>query len=307
MSEKLREEFRQVLKLTESGETGRIEFDIEGKKYIRLFRPKGRAILLGGGHIAKSLCRLLSMVDFNTVVVDDREEYANAERFPEADLVVCGSFENAISKLEIRSTDYIVIITRAHVCDSECIRAVFENGEPYYIGLLGSRRRTGALIEALAGDGIDKEKLAKINTPIGLDIGALTVDEIAVSIAAQMIQFRRRPSGGRTEKNIFAEETFHEDVVKGIVKDVDRRVLILVYETAGSSPVKSGCFMTVGADGQCVGTVGGGLAENLAIKEACALVGTGESRTITLELVEDEASKEGMMCGGTMKLLLMDL
>ena len=302
----MREEFGQVLSLTKNGKCGKIQFNIDGEVYTRIFRPRERLIILGGGHIAKCLCTMADMVGFDIVVVDDRQEYANADRFPEAGQVLCGDFEETIRSLSITASDYIVIVTRAHKCDAVCIRAVLECVTPYYIGLLGSKSRTRGLIARLKEEGVAADRLDAINTPVGLDIGALTVEEITVSIVAELIKFRRKDLKKRSDNHILIEENYHEEVVEGIISG-GQQALILVYDTIGSSPVKSGAFMSIDAGGTAIGTIGGGLAENIAIKKASELIGTGDSLTITLNLTEDEASEEGMVCGGTMKILMMDI
>jgi len=302
----LREQFEEVLKATGRGETADIEFNIEGIAYRRLFKPKERLIILGGGHISKCLCVMASMVDFEVVVVDDREEYACRERFPEADRVICGDFPESIASLNIDGSDYVVVVTRSHRYDADCLRAVLGNARPYYTGLLGSKKRTTNLLATLEAEGIPGDLLSEIHTPIGLDIGALTVEEITVSIVAELIKYRRINLRKKSGSRIFIEETFHLDVVEEIVRNPNPQVLLLVYDTIGSAPVKSGCFMIIDKDGAVHGTIGGGLAENLALKEASGLVGTGQNRTIVLDLTDDDG-EEGMVCGGTMKIYLTDI
>lgn len=303
----MRDKFKEVLELTRNGQPAQMKFEIEGMEYVRIFKPKERLIILGGGHVGKSVCTMASMVDFDITVVDDRPEYANTARFPEARQVVCDDFEQAIKNLKITNADYVVIVTRAHQYDAECIHAVLDEVAPYYIGLLGSKTRTGKLIEKLENEGTPAERLSLIHTPIGLTIGALTVEEIAVSIVAELVSYRRRNVERKSGDRFFTEETFHENIVEDLVENKRAQMLLLVYETKGSTPVKSGCFMTLDADGRCVGTIGGGKGENIAILEAKKLLGTGQMQTVTINMTEDITLEEGMVCGGIMKICLMDL
>lgn len=299
------QDLKRVLAQTQKGMADTIVFDIDDKKYTRYFRPKERLILLGAGHIAVCLAQFASRVEFDVVVVDDRAEYARNDRFPDASQVICDDFGRAISSLNITSSDYIVVITRAHKYDEECLKNILESYEPFYVGLLGSKRRTTVLLDRLKSEGISQERLDEVNTPVGIDIGALTVEEIAVSITAQLIQYRRKGLNKNSSK-VMAEETFHQDVVKQIVDCGTPLVLIMVYETIGSTPVKSGCFMAVNDRGECFGTIGGGLAENLAIRHASKIIGTKGSITVDLDL-NDSEDDDAMVCGGTMKVLLLDM
>ncbi|MDO5701800.1 MAG: XdhC family protein, partial [Lachnospiraceae bacterium] len=105
--ESMRSEFARISKEISEGRPADRIFEAEGRTYTRRFVPEERLVILGGGHIAKHLCRMASMIDFSVTVVDDRPQFANEERFPEAARVICDSFENAIAGLGIRKTDYV--------------------------------------------------------------------------------------------------------------------------------------------------------------------------------------------------------
>jgi xanthine dehydrogenase accessory factor len=148
---------------------------------------------LGAGHVAVPTARLASLAGFRVVVVDDRPDYASAERFPEASQIIVAGFERAFDGLEIDGDSFIVIVTRGHRYD----RAVLEQAlrtPAGYIGMIGSRTKRDAIYTALADAGVKKERLEQVHSPIGVDIGAETPEEIAVSIVAEMIKVRNRPS-----------------------------------------------------------------------------------------------------------------
>ncbi len=157
--------------------------------------PQPQLLVLGAGHIAVPLARFGKMVGFEVVVVDDREKYANRERFPEADRVICADFGETLRDFPITPSTYVVIITRAHTYDEEALRLIL--GKPAaYIGMIGSRRRVQTVFRTLAAEGYAREGIQDIRAPIGLDIGSELPEEIALSIISEVVASRR---GGRGE------------------------------------------------------------------------------------------------------------
>ncbi len=161
---------------------------------VEVVESPARLVIVGGGHIGRSLCTIGAELGLSVTVIDDRPDYANRERFPEADHVICADFETALAELPIDHNTYIVLVTRGHKQDELSLRCVVERPAAY-VGMIGSKRRTGAVLQHLADDGFDPEALARVRTPIGLDIGAETPEEIAVSILAEIIMVRRGGSG----------------------------------------------------------------------------------------------------------------
>ncbi len=168
---------------------------IIGAEWFLEIQPARPTLLIaGGGHIALPLAQMGAQLDFRVVVVDDRPSFANTARFPMAEPVICQLFEPALRGFPIDRDTYIVIITRGHQHDVECLLAVIESPAAY-IGMIGSRRRIKGVFELLTREeGIAPERLARVCSPIGLDIGARTPAEIAVAILAEIINGRR---GGR--------------------------------------------------------------------------------------------------------------
>jgi xanthine dehydrogenase accessory factor len=161
------------------------------------FEPIGwgpKVFLFGGGHVSLPVARLSKGVGFRVAVIDNRSEFANRERFPEAEEVVAEEFSSAVEKLKIDGESYVVILTRGHVYDQEVLEWALGK-EARYIGMIGSRKKTQTIFRNLRGKGIPEEKLAAVHSPIGLDIGALTPEEIAVSIVAELIRERRKGKG----------------------------------------------------------------------------------------------------------------
>ena len=161
---------------------------------VEVHESSPRLVVVGGGHIGRSLCRIGAECGFSVTVIDDRPEYADAERLPEADRVVCGEFEEVLAEEPLDENTYVVLVTRGHRQDEVSLRTVI--GRPLaYLGMIGSRRRTGAVLSHLLAEGVAREHVERVRTPIGLDIGAETPAEIAVSIMAEIILERRGGSG----------------------------------------------------------------------------------------------------------------
>ena len=151
-------------------------------------------LIVGGGHIGLSLATIGAHVGFSVAVLDDREMYANAERFPMADKVMSGDFTQHLADFPIGAPTYIVMVSRGHKQDETALRAVVSRGAAY-VGMIGSKRRVSTVLRHLAEEGLPIEALERVYTPIGFDIGAETPEEIAVSIMAEIIAVRRGGSG----------------------------------------------------------------------------------------------------------------
>lgn len=163
--------------------------------YLEVVESKPVFLVVGAGHIGRSLAKLADFLEFHVAVLDDREDFANAERLPEADEIICDDYEAALDRFSIDANTTIVMVTRGHKQDELALRHCIGRGAGY-LGMIGSKRRTAAVLEHLAAEGFAPEELARVRTPIGLDIGAETPEEIAISIMAEVILRRRGGSGG---------------------------------------------------------------------------------------------------------------
>lgn len=162
--------------------------------YIEVVEAKPVFIIVGGGHIGRSLAKLADFLDFHVVVIDDREDFADPKRIPEADEIICEDFETALARYPMDANTSVVMVTRGHKQDETSLRASLSRGAGY-LGMIGSKRRTATVLEHLREEGYDAAELARVHTPIGLDIGAETPEEIAISIMAEVIQLRRGGTG----------------------------------------------------------------------------------------------------------------
>lgn len=162
--------------------------------FIDPVRPRSSLVIFGGGHISLPLARMASEVHFGVTVVDDRETFANRERFPAAQRVIRTPFAEAFDRLAIHENTYLAIVTRGHLYDKEVLRRALETPVAY-VGMIGSRRKIRTIFESLVEEGFSRERLHAVHTPIGLDIGAQTPEEIALSIAAELVQVRAGRQG----------------------------------------------------------------------------------------------------------------
>ena len=149
----------------------------------------GTAVIFGAGHISQKLAPLCKLVGFETVIVDDRADFANRERFDTADRVVVHSFENVCPDLGIDQESYLIIVTRGHVHDQTVLAQALRT-DAGYIGMIGSMSKRDATYQALISKGFSADDLARVHSPIGLSIGAETPEEIAVSIVGELVQAR---------------------------------------------------------------------------------------------------------------------
>jgi xanthine dehydrogenase accessory factor len=171
--------------------------------YIEPVACRAKLILFGAGHVAQAVARLAHTVDFRVVVIDDRAEFANRQRFGEAEeIVVPSCFADGVEALAIDRNCYVVIVTRGHLHDRSVLAQVLKT-DAGYIGMIGSRRKRDAIYASLSQDGYQSFDLKRVHSPIGLDIAAETPEEIAVSIVAELVAVRaaqaKSNAGGGSE------------------------------------------------------------------------------------------------------------
>jgi xanthine dehydrogenase accessory factor len=158
--------------------------------FVEPVLPIPEMIIFGAGHISTQVSKIAVIAGFRTTIVDNRPVYANAERFPEAEAIHSNSFEEAFEAIVPTENTYLVIVTRGHQEDENVLRwAARTNAR--YIGMIGSKRKIRTIADNLIKEGIDRERIERVHMPIGLDIGAVTPEEIAVAIVAEAIHIRR--------------------------------------------------------------------------------------------------------------------
>jgi xanthine dehydrogenase accessory factor len=158
--------------------------------FLEPILPVLRIVLFGAGHIAIQVSKIATIVGFRSIIVDDRPEFASTDRFPEAENIICGTLEQATAQFDADENTYVIIVTRDNQEDKNVLRwAVQTNAR--YVGMIGGKAKIQAITAELEREGISRERLERVNMPIGLDIGAVLPEEIAVAIVAEVIHNRR--------------------------------------------------------------------------------------------------------------------
>ncbi|HJM75807.1 MAG TPA: XdhC/CoxI family protein [Dehalococcoidia bacterium] len=163
---------------------------------VQLFESPARLVIVGGGHIGYALAQMGALLGFELYVLDDREEFANEERFAMAENVYSGDLGVGLDAIELDGSDYVVLVSRGHQQDEQALRHVVFRGAAF-VGMIGSRRRVRTVLEHLLSEGFERAKIEAVHTPVGLDIGAETPEEIALSILGEIVLVRRSGGGGR--------------------------------------------------------------------------------------------------------------
>lgn len=158
--------------------------------FLEPILPPASLYIFGAGHVAVNLYKTARNAGFDVTVVDDREAYANRERFPDAKEVAAEDFERAMARLLPNESSYIVIVTRGHHDDMRVLRWAVQT-QARYVGMIGSKRKTIAIFRELTQEGLAPQLFERVHAPVGLDIGAITPEEIAVAITAELIAVRR--------------------------------------------------------------------------------------------------------------------
>lgn len=270
------------------------------------FIPKPRMIILGAGHIAAPLAAMGTMLNFDVVIFDDRPSFANRSRFPDAHEIICDYFDSMTQRITIRHNDYIAIVTRGHKHDLQCLNALLKIDVPCYIGMIGSSRRVGIVRRQMLAEGYAAEDLKRLHAPIGIDIGAVTPEEIAVSIVAEMIQEKRqRPAVKSGLTAGWCEGGFTDmGLLEWLAGESDEKAAIItVLSVKGSTPRGVGAKMGVLENGRIVGSIGGGCAEADVVKDARRIIRDGGYCCKLIDMT-DSAEENGMVCGGVMEVLI---
>ncbi len=303
--ELLRQRDAQLLEFASSGGVAGV--------FVDPLHPVACLLVVGGGHIAQPLVAIASLLDYEISVIDDRPSFADKRRFPGAHAVVCDDFSRALSRQHFDDGISVVIITRGHQHDLECLKYVL-NRETGYVGMIGSRRRVRLVREHLLDAGFPGERIDRVFMPIGLAIGAETPAEIAVSIAAQLIDGRRGGGPYPMSPTSSADEwQFLGDALDKLDRG-QQIVLATVVRTRGSTPRRPGAKMLLTPDGGVRGTIGGGCGEAAVRSEAMMLFDIGaasgvagslpSAKMCSVTMDADVAADEGMACGGVMDVLL---
>jgi len=163
----------------------------EAGLFFDLVQPREQLLILGGGHVGRALAAIAPSLGFHVTVGDDRDAFLEPGRFPATVATLRGSFTEIVGRFPFDPSTYVVIASRGHLCDLECVRAVL--GKPYrFAGFMGSRRKTRLVLAQVLADGFDPAAVDALRAPIGLELGAETPEELAVAIAGELVAVRRK-------------------------------------------------------------------------------------------------------------------
>lgn len=251
-------------------------------------------VICGGGHVSIPMITIGKILGFYVSVLEDRPLFANHARRAGADKVICDTFHEALQQVEGSADTYFVVVTRGHRYDTECLRSILKK-ENAYIGMMGSKVRAKEVKKVLVAEGFLEEVTEKIYSPIGFNIGGETPEEIAVSIAAQLIQVR-----SKNDHAVYTKEILEA----ALDKSVTERSMATIIERKGSAPRKVGTKMIIFEDGRTAGTIGGGCMEAEVMQKAIMLMRENmrEEETIKFNMLPEQAEEEGMVCGGIIEV-----
>ena len=182
--------------------------------FVEPIIPQPRAFIFGGGHVSKGISKIATLAGFSTSIIDNREAFANKERFPEAEATYAQEYEEVFEQLPVNSSSYIVIVTRGHRDDMRVLRWAV-NTPAKYIAMIGSKRKTISVVHELEKEGLPREAFERVFAPMGLEIGAELPEEIAISVVAEMIAVRRAPD---TDWRQLSKSIFANDRLKALLK-----------------------------------------------------------------------------------------
>ena len=274
---------------------------IDGSRVFReAVGTEKKLVICGAGHISIPIIRIGRMADFHVTVIEDRYSFAKNAEQAGANRVICEPFEEGLAKVIGDANTYFVIVTRGHRYDQVCLENIIAKPNAY-IGMIGSRLRVKKVMALLEEKGVDRERLEKVYTPIGLKIKAETPVEIAVSIMAEIISVKnqKQESCGYS-KELLAAIATNDDPVQ------NRKVLATIVSRKGSAPREAGSKMLIFPDGRTVETLGGGCAESAIKLKAINMLREDEAEPElhVVDMTGWEAEEEGMVCGGVIEVFL---
>lgn len=266
-----------------------------GTIFAEKIAAEDHLIICGAGHVSLAIIRIARQLGFRITVIDDRLSLCDAAEEAGADETVCDDFTHALQTLDTGSErPYYVIVTRGHRFDMACLYEILKK-ENSYVGLMGSRARTAGIRQKLTEEGFPQDAINAVHMPIGLSIGAQTPEEIAVSIAAEII----------SERSADRAEHYSRDLLRTLTRPQKTRLaMAVITRKSGSGPRGIFTKMLVSEDLQITGTIGGGCAESTIMTEARMSIITGQCRTIDIDMSPSEASADGLACGGNMRVFI---
>jgi len=291
-------DWKEIIKTIPQGGKSQVLETEEGKIFVEYIHKKHSVVVCGAGHISIPIIKMCQLLDLPVTVIDDRLTFTNNARLAGANHVICEPFEEALRKIEGDKGTFFIIVTRGHRYDQICLENITKK-ENAYIGMIGSRSRVSKVLRYLETEkGIPREKLDRVYTPIGLDIGAETPAEIAVAIMAEIIEVKNKG---------MEAASFTDEVLDGIIRDPYRdipKAVVTIVSRKGSIPREVGTKMVVLKDGTMLGTIGGGCVEANIRQIALNCIDSGQCQLVKEDMTGRDAEEDGMVCGGIAELFV---
>ena len=251
-------------------------------------------ILCGAGHVSVTTAAIAKAVGFHVTVIDEREDFANRSRFPSADEICNLPFWDALDRIRDANA-YYVIVTRGHQDDRACLERILK--KPYvYCGMIGSKAKIKTVYANLLDQGYSEQQLSTVHAPIGLKIGAVTPEEIAVCIVGELIQVKNGSVRG---------SEWDAALCEGIKAADEPYAMVTLIAKKGSAPRATGARMIVKGDGTILSSIGGGYGEFEAASHAVEMLKHGPNvKRYACKMNNQDAAKQGMVCGGEIDILI---
>ena len=282
-------EMAEVIRTMDCPQAGLLEQN-GSQVFLERISDRKRLVICGAGHVALCVIRIGVMLGYEITVIEDRHEFAEKAGEAGAHRVICKPFGEALDEAGDDPMTAFVIMTREHSHDVECLRRILQRPSAY-IGMMGSRSRTEQIRQQMLEEGYDARKVEQIHMPIGLRIGSRTPEEIAVSVAAELISVLNAADPG---------EGFPPGMAEELAADPSG-ILAMIVEKSGEAPRRPGTKMLVRTDGSFLGTVGGGYAEAEILKTARQMTTEGDRKSRTVRIT---MKKGTMHCGGEIAVFL---
>lgn len=257
---------------------------------VETIKPEPHLVIFGAGHVSKAIAEIAAVLQMKVTVIDEREEVLNRERFTHNEELILESYESFLSKESTFFRPYYIIVTHGHTYDRACLEWCLKSNYTY-LGMIGSKGKVATTFSLLEKEGVSPETLKSVHAPIGLSIGAVTPEEIAISILSEIISVFRDNKYSVTLDPLFLER----------LKNA-RGISARIVEKRGSAPRAVGSEIFISESGKVFGTVGGGRVEKETIDEARRMLEKGEKT----KLIHYNLSSKGdlnMICGGDVSML----
>ena len=264
--------------------------DWENPDLIENIKPEPHLVIFGAGHVSKAIAEIAHVLEMKVTVIDEREEVLNRDRFNHGEELILEPYSSFLSKESPFFRPYYIIVTHGHTYDRACLEWCLRSNYAY-LGMIGSKGKVTTTFSLLKENGFTEEDLKNVHAPIGLSIGAVTPEEIAISILSEIISIFRS-----TKNTITLDPSYLEK------SKLNQGISARIVEKRGSAPRAVGSEIFISTSGEVYGTVGGGRVEKETIEEARRMMNSGEKS----KLKHYNLSAKGdlnMICGGDVSML----